>query len=92
MSNIAEGFGSRTQSLFVDLLGRARGSAAEVQSQLYVAHDLGYIEESEFDDVYDLADKASRQLYRLIQHLESQPNASRIQENRITYDIDLDES
>lgn len=36
MSNIAEGFESRTQSLFVDFLGRAKGSAGEVRSQLYM--------------------------------------------------------
>ena len=31
MSNIAEGFESRTQALFIDLLGRAKDSAGEVQ-------------------------------------------------------------
>ena len=35
MSNIAEGFESRTQSLFIDFLGRAKGSAGELRSQLY---------------------------------------------------------
>ncbi len=31
MSNIAEGFESRTQALFIDFLGRAKGSAGEVR-------------------------------------------------------------
>ena len=74
MSNIAEGFNSRTQGLFIELLGRARASAAEVQSQLYVALDQRYITASEFDAAYDCADQASRQLYRLLQHLDSTRN------------------
>ena len=90
MSNIAEGFESRTQSVFVDHLGRARGSAGEVRAQLYVARDQEYISVSEFEETYDLADKVSRQLFKLIQYLKSRPNASRIQENSVEYEIDLD--
>jgi four helix bundle protein len=42
MSNIAEGFGRFTRPEFRRFLTIARGSVAEVQSQLYLAHDLGY--------------------------------------------------
>ena len=90
MSNIAEGFESRTQSVFIDLLGRARGSAGEVRAQLYIALDQGYITQAQFDETYDLADKASRQIYRLIKYLESRPNASRVREEKALYDIDTD--
>ncbi len=90
MSNIAEGFESRTQSIFVDHLGRARGSAGEVRAQLYVASDQGYLSDAEFEATYDLADKASRQPFRLIQYLESKPNASRVQEKSVEYQINLD--
>ncbi len=92
MSNIAEGFESRTQSVFVDYLGRARGSAGEVRAQLYVALDQGYTSKSEFETTYQLAEVASRQLFRLIEYLKSRPNASRIQEESVAYQIDLDES
>ena len=34
MSNIAEGFKSQTQASFISYLGRAKGSAGEVRSQL----------------------------------------------------------
>ena len=91
MSNIAEGFESRTQSLFIDFLGRARGSAAEVRSQLYLAFDLDYITQDEFDSAYDLAEKASRQIYRLIEYLESRPNSKRVREEQAEYRIDLDD-
>jgi len=43
--NIAEGFESRTVGVFIGLLGRAKGSAGEVRSQLHVAFDCGYISE-----------------------------------------------
>jgi four helix bundle protein len=90
MSNIAEGFESRTQSIFVDYLGHARASAGEVRAQLYVAHDQSYLSDAEFETTYDLADKASRQLFRLIQYLKSKPNASRVQERGVEYQINLD--
>ena len=43
MSNIAEGFESRTQAKFIDYLGHAKASAGEVRSQLYIALDLKYV-------------------------------------------------
>mgnify|MGYP001765691330 CR=1 FL=1 len=43
MSNIAEGFESRTDIQFINFLGMARASAGEVRSQLYVALDQRYI-------------------------------------------------
>lgn len=49
MSNIAEGFNSRTTGQFVNLLGRARGSASEVHAQLYVGLDRGYISQDQFE-------------------------------------------
>jgi len=92
MSNIAEGFNSRTQKVFIDLLGRARGSAAEVQSQLHLARDRAYISQEEFKKAYDLADTASRQIHGLIRYLKSRPNASRVQEGQIRYEIDVESS
>ncbi len=73
MSDIAEGFESRTQRLFVDLLGRAKGSVAEVRSDLYVALDRKYITQEDFARAYDLADKTARQIANLMIYLESAP-------------------
>jgi len=78
MSNIAEGFESRTQGQFIDFLGTAKASAGEVRSQLYVAHDQGYLDEKEFDSLSDLAEKASRQLYCLIRHLKQSDGSDRV--------------
>lgn len=88
MSNIAEGFESHTQPLFINYLGRAKASAGEVRSQLYIALDKGYITREQFDKAYELADKASRQIYRFMVYLESQPNTRRIRENHVEYNIE----
>jgi four helix bundle protein len=77
MSDIAEGFESRTQRLFVDLLGRAKGSVAEVRSDLYVALDREYITKEDFAHAYNLADKAARQIANLMLYLESVPASRR---------------
>lgn len=80
MSNIAEGFESRTRARFIDFLGRAKASAKEVRSQLVVARDQEYITSEEFDRISDVADKASRQLYHLIRHLESDSGPEQVRE------------
>jgi four helix bundle protein len=87
MANIAEGFESRTQSLFVEFLGRAKASAGELRAQSYIAKDVGYLDQSQFKQVFDLVEKCSRQIARFIQYLESQPNARRIREDHIEYDF-----
>lgn len=80
MSNIAEGFESRTRPRFVDYLGIAKASAAEVRSQLYVALDQGYLNQETFDTMTDNADKIGRQLYRLMNHLKAQHTTDRVRE------------
>lgn len=70
MSNIAEGFESRTPALFIDFLGRAKGSAGEVRAQLYIAFDRKYITQAQFDNAYDVADKCGRQISRFMAYLD----------------------
>jgi len=55
MSNIAEGFDSDTDQQFIQFLTYAKRSASEVQSILYVAKDLRYINQNEFTSAYDFA-------------------------------------
>ena len=49
MSNIAEGFERNDTAEFIQFLSIAKGSLAEVASQLYVASDQGYVTRAEFD-------------------------------------------
>jgi four helix bundle protein len=85
MSNIAEGFESRTNMLFKDFLGRANGSAGELRAQLYVACDIGYISDKDFSDLIGLCEKTSKPISRFIQYLEQQPNA--IREEGMEYNV-----
>jgi len=85
MSNIAEGFESRTNILFKDYLGRAKASSGELRAQLYIAKDIGYLNENEFSQLYELCDKCSRQISRFMQYHQSQPNS--IREEGIEYNV-----
>lgn len=87
MSNIAEGFESRTQAIFIQYLGHAKGSAGELRAQLYIAVEQNYITQDEFNSEISLAESCSKQLARFIQYLESQPNARRVREDGATYDV-----
>ncbi len=49
MSNIAEGFERDSLREFAQFLKVARGSCAEVRSLLYVALDVGYVDQRLFD-------------------------------------------
>ncbi len=87
MSNIAEGFESQTQALFIRFLGIAKGSAGELRAQLYIALEQKYITGEEFESALSLSELCSKQLTRLIQYLESQPNSRRVREEEILYDV-----
>src|SRR6266540_714011 len=90
MSNIAEGFESRTDTQFINFLGHAKGSAGEVRSQLYVALDLKYISQEQFAEAYEFADKSSRQISRFIDYLETHPRGRRLAEDSAEYNMTFD--
>ena len=60
MSNLAEGFERGSSSEFHQFIVIAKASCAEVRSQLYVAHDVGYITQHQFD--YTTLLKSEREL------------------------------
>ena len=80
LSNIAEGFESRTNMLFIEFLGRAKGSAGEVRAQLYVCVDAGYISKEDFDGLTQIAETASRQISKLMDYLKTVKDEYRIRE------------
>jgi four helix bundle protein len=77
MSNIAEGFESRTRPLFVEFLGRAKASAGELRAQFYVAHDVGYLTQDQFDSLKSLCEQCSGQISGLSSYLKSLPERDR---------------
>ena len=60
MSNIAEGRERSSTKEYHQFLCVAKGSCAEVRSQLYVAMDIGYISGVEFAALMDTAVEVSR--------------------------------
>jgi len=57
MTNIAEGFDDDSKAEFARFLGYSRRSAVEVQSLLYAAFDIGYIDQTNFGKLYQQAEK-----------------------------------
>lgn len=87
MSNIAEGFESKTQAAFIRYLGIAKASAGEVRSQLYIARDVGYLTEQQFSTLSQITEKVSRQLSRFISYLETHPQSQRTREESAEYEV-----
>ena len=69
MANIAEGHGRRTGAEFANFLNIARGSAIELQSHLYVAVDLNYIDQIEFNETYEMLEEVSKMTVSLAKYL-----------------------
>jgi four helix bundle protein len=70
MANIAEGFGRSGSGEFIQFLAIAKGSACEVNSHLYVVLDQGYISQSEFDRLNELADRTINLIGGLMKYLQ----------------------
>ncbi|MGE3799786.1 MAG: four helix bundle protein [Candidatus Kapaibacterium sp.] len=69
--NIAEGFGRRSKREFRRFLLIAHGSLAEVQTCLYIALDLQYLEQDEFTLLYKESEELSRMISSLVGRLGS---------------------
>jgi four helix bundle protein len=68
-SNIAEGFERNTDKEFIYFLYVSKASAGEVRSQLYLALDLNYISQNEFDELYLNITDISKLLSGFIKYL-----------------------
>jgi four helix bundle protein len=71
MSNIAEGYDRSGTAEFVHFLSTAKGSAAEVRCQLYVAADQGYVAQQDFIELNALAAETARMVHGLMKYLRS---------------------
>ena len=86
MSNIAEGFESRTDVQFINFLGMARASAGEVRAQLYIALDQKYISEEQFKETFAMAQTCARQISNFMKYLESNPRPRRVSDDSTDYE------
>lgn len=70
-SNIAEGFSQETYKDKLRFYYQANGSLIEVENQLLVSKDVGYIQQSEFDNLINQAKKTHMLLQGLIKKSRS---------------------
>jgi len=66
VSNIAEGFSRQTAKEKVQFYFISKGSNAEVQSQLLIARDIGYLSEGHFKRIADRSVQVSKLLTGMI--------------------------
>jgi four helix bundle protein len=69
ISNIAEGSGRNSKSDFSHFVDMANGSAFEVETQLYIALDLGYCSQQEFDTLILDLREIEKMIFNLRQFL-----------------------
>ena len=70
-TNIAEGCGRSTDADFARFLHIAAGSACEVEYQLLLAHDLGFIEANEYSILNERINEIKKMLAGFTQRLKS---------------------
>ena len=73
-SNIAEGCGRRTDKDFVQFLYVAMGSIREVESQLFIARELDYLDEESLVDMERELDKLGKMLMGFINYISKGGN------------------
>jgi four helix bundle protein len=76
-SNIAEGFERWTRPEFRRFLSMAKGSCAELRTQLYLALDLGYLDDSTFHLLMDSAESVSRLIGKLRSSIQGTQQSAR---------------
>jgi len=72
-SNIAEGYGRKTTVDYIRLLYISYGSVCELETQILLAGDLGYIKKDDLDKVKEGIGEIERMLKALIKSLENKP-------------------
>lgn len=71
MSNIAEGFDSGSIKSFINFLKYSYRSSSEVESLIYLALDLNYIEEGDFIQIQNRIRKIKNLIGGFIKYLKS---------------------
>lgn len=70
-SNIAEGFERGSKQEFIQFLYIAKSSCGELRSQLLIAKDIGYINNTDFETLMNSAKNVSKQISGFIEYLKT---------------------
>jgi four helix bundle protein len=68
-SNVAEGQGRQSTGEFKQSLGHARGSLLEVETQIFIAKNLGYLSEEQCTGLHKRTEEVGRILNGLLSSL-----------------------
>jgi len=71
VTNIAEGFQSRSTTTSRQFLGRAESAAGELREQLFAALDAGYLTEEEFQGLQEQCAKCRAQISEYVEYLKN---------------------
>ncbi|MEE9403610.1 MAG: four helix bundle protein [Algisphaera sp.] len=77
-SNIAEGYGRKSTGDYLKHLAYARGSLAELETQITLAVRVGCIERKDAMTSWDLCQEVGKMLTRLVQSLETSPKKPKL--------------
>ena len=72
-SNIAEGYGRKTTADYIRMLYISYGSVCELETQILLAGDLGFIEKGELGAIKEDIAEIERMSKALIKSLENKP-------------------
>lgn len=72
-SNIAEGNARRSSADYIQFLKIARGSGAEVETQIIISKNLGFIEEVKSEELTSKITEIMKMLNGLINYLKTKP-------------------
>jgi four helix bundle protein len=75
-ANIAEGAGRHSQKEFAHFLSNSQGSASELETELIIAHRLGYLTEAGFQKLTGQLERIGRLITGLTRHVRDQAQAN----------------
>ena len=70
-SNIAEGFSRKSKKEKIQFYSVARGSLTELQNQLLIAKDVGYLKSKDFDQLAKQSIKVAKLLNGLVRYCKA---------------------